>query len=55
LYPFPCCWTLLPIKTEDAFLLMLDAVLHKVNREGREDNEDSKPSMFSVDFDCVVI
>jgi hypothetical protein len=48
----PCCWALLPSKSEDAYQLMLDAVLRKVNRDGRE---EYKPSILSVDFEIVVI
>ncbi len=33
----PCCWALFPSKSEDIYQLMLDAVLRKINRGGRED------------------
>jgi hypothetical protein len=28
----PCCWALLPNKTEDAYQFLMDAVLKKANR-----------------------
>lgn len=48
----PCGWTLLPNKKEESYMLMFDAIMRKVNREGRE---DYKPSAFSVDFEMSVI
>jgi hypothetical protein len=48
----PCCWALLPSKSEDTYQLMLGAVLRKVNRDGRE---DYKASILSVDFEIVAI
>ncbi len=33
----PCCWALLINKFEDAYQLLMDAVLRKVNRYGRDD------------------
>jgi hypothetical protein len=48
----PCCWALLPNKTEDAYQLMMDAIMKKVNRDGLEDH---KPSEFSVDFESTMI
>jgi hypothetical protein len=48
----PCCWALLPNKTEDAYQLLMDAVLRKVTREGRD---DFKPVTISVDFENTVL
>ncbi len=41
-----------PNKSEDAYQLMLDAVLRKINRDGRE---DFKPNTLSEDFESAVI
>jgi hypothetical protein len=41
-----------PNKSEDAYQLMLDAVLRKINRDGRE---DFKPNTLSEDFESEVI
>jgi len=48
----PCGWALLPNKKEETYMMMLDTIMWKVNREGRE---DYKPSAFSVDFEMAVI
>ncbi len=45
-------WVLLPNKSEDAYQLLLDIVLRKVNRDGRD---DFKPTTISVDFENTVI
>jgi hypothetical protein len=47
-----CCWALLPNKSEDAYQLLMNAVLRKVNREGRD---DYKPTTIYVDFENTVI
>jgi hypothetical protein len=44
----PCCWALLPNKSEDAYQLMLDAVLRKVNRDGRDYFKPS-PSLWTLE------
>jgi len=48
----PCGWSLLPNNKEESYMMMFDAIMLKVNREGRE---DFKPSAFSVDFEMSVI
>jgi hypothetical protein len=48
----PCCWALLPNKSEDTYQLMWDAVIRKVNKDGAENH---KPMLISVDFEAAVL
>ncbi len=48
----PCCWVLLPNKSEDTYQLMWDAVIRKVNKDGAQNH---KLMLISVDFEAAVL
>jgi hypothetical protein len=47
----PCVWCLLPNKSEDAYQLMWDAILKKLNMDGTT----HQPERVVIDFEAAVI